>query len=107
METMHGKSVDLTDFFGTPAIDKGTFDEMCNKYGDYVFLFVTNDGLAREPGYVLEIGEEKDEDLLDLKGLEYYSKQRSVGHLKCSAGVCIGENIAAKRLQGFVGGIGA
>jgi len=106
-EVATGMAEKLIDFFGTPAIDSGTYGEMMRKYADEIFILVTNDPISEAAGYVLEIGDPSMEDLMEKRAFDYKSRMRGEGHTMCNAFVVFGEALVAKKYQGFIGGIGA
>lgn len=97
----------LKDFFGTPALDYGSYEAMQRKYRDNCFIMVTNQPPPDlGDGYVLEIGEPGDEAAMEERSLAYYNKMRAAGNLACCTGVVKGAGIIDKMLDGFIGGIG-
>jgi hypothetical protein len=96
----------LKDFLQASIKDSGTFQDMRYKYEDKLFVFVTDDPLSDKIGYVVEIGDAKDEEKMTQMEIDYCDKLRKNGYDSCTSSLVIGVNIASDRMHGFIGGIG-
>ena len=92
----------MKDFWGTPALDKGKYNELLKRYKNKVFVSVSNEPFGDE--YVLYVCDESDENQAREFLSEYKADMIQRGIKTFAAGVHLGDALMSKKLDGFQGG---
>jgi hypothetical protein len=93
---------DMKDFWGNPALDFGTYNEMTKKYTDKVFASVTDKPFGDI--YVMFVCEESEADKANAYLKEYGAKMRARGITAFGTGIHWGDTLQDRKMFNFQGG---
>jgi hypothetical protein len=92
----------LKDFWGNNALACGSMEELWSKYPDKVYVTVSNKPFGNS--YVLFVCNPDEEEKAEKYLADYNAHMKSKGITAYGAGISLGANLLAARMDGFQGG---
>lgn len=89
----------MRDYWGNPALDFGTYNEMAKKYADKVFASVADKPFGNI--YVVFVCEEDEADKVNEYLDEYSAKMRDKGITAFGTGIHWGDELRARKAEIF------